>query len=124
MTLRVCRGYGSCGMEGQIGNLFEDIEKPIHIFFLGDHDPSGRDLEAATSTGGYKRPAEEILSRDALPSSRRILHVSTFLLRRSNLPTLAALASSGDMENMLPRLNSMPCRWRNCVGACVQRLEG
>jgi hypothetical protein len=45
VMLRPCRGYGSTGMEGQIGNLFEDIEKPIHIFYLGDHDPSGRDIE-------------------------------------------------------------------------------
>ena len=45
VMLRACRGFGSTGMEGQIGNLFEGIEKPIHIFYLGDHDPSGRDIE-------------------------------------------------------------------------------
>jgi hypothetical protein len=45
VRLRPCRGYGSCGMENDIGYLFEDIEKPIHIFFLGDFDPSGDDIE-------------------------------------------------------------------------------
>ncbi|WP_125486837.1 hypothetical protein [Edaphobacter aggregans] len=43
--LRACRGFGSTGMEGKIGNLFEDIDKPITVFYLGDHDPSGHDIE-------------------------------------------------------------------------------
>jgi len=45
ITLRVCRGYGSTGMETRIGEDFETITKPITVFFLGDHDPSGRDIE-------------------------------------------------------------------------------
>jgi hypothetical protein len=45
VMLRACRGFGSTGMEGQIGSLFESIQKPIHIFYLGDHDPSGHDIE-------------------------------------------------------------------------------
>jgi hypothetical protein len=45
VMLRVCRGFGSAGMEGVIGKLFEGIEKPIHIFYLGDYDPSGEDIE-------------------------------------------------------------------------------
>jgi hypothetical protein len=45
VMLRACRGFGSTGMEGQIGNLFESIHKPITVFYLGDHDPSGRDIE-------------------------------------------------------------------------------
>jgi hypothetical protein len=45
VTLRSCKGFGSTGMESQIGNLFEGINKPITIYFLGDHDPSGRVIE-------------------------------------------------------------------------------
>jgi hypothetical protein len=45
VTLRVCRGYGSTGMESRIGEDFEVIDRPITVFFLGDHDPSGRDIE-------------------------------------------------------------------------------
>jgi len=41
VRLRPCRGFASAGMEGEIGNLFEDINKPIHVFYLGDFDPSG-----------------------------------------------------------------------------------
>jgi hypothetical protein len=45
VMLRPCRGSGSTGMEGQIGHFFESIEKPIHVFYLGDYDPSGEDIE-------------------------------------------------------------------------------
>ena len=41
ITLRVCRGFGSAGMEDQVGRLFEDIDKPIVVFYIGDHDASG-----------------------------------------------------------------------------------
>jgi hypothetical protein len=45
VMLRACRGFGSTGMEGQVGSLFEGISKPITVFYLGDHDPSGHDIE-------------------------------------------------------------------------------
>jgi hypothetical protein len=45
VTLRVCHGFGSTGMEGQVGTLFEDIDKLITVFYLGDHDPSGHVIE-------------------------------------------------------------------------------
>ena len=45
ITVRVCHGFGSTGMETQIGTLFEDVRKDITIFYLGDHDPSGHDIE-------------------------------------------------------------------------------
>jgi hypothetical protein len=41
ITLRVCRGFGSAGMEDQVGRLFEDLDKPIVVFYIGDHDASG-----------------------------------------------------------------------------------
>jgi hypothetical protein len=45
VMLRACRGFGSTGMESQIGSLFEGVDKPIAVFCLGDHDPSGHDIE-------------------------------------------------------------------------------
>jgi hypothetical protein len=41
VMLRVCRGFGSAGMEDQVGRLFEGIDKPITVFYVGDHDASG-----------------------------------------------------------------------------------
>ncbi len=45
VTLRVCHGFGSTGMAGQVGMLFEDIPQEIAVFFLGNHDPSGHVIE-------------------------------------------------------------------------------
>lgn len=45
VTLRVCHGFASAGMEQDIGEFFEGIGKPITIFYLGDHDPSGHVIE-------------------------------------------------------------------------------
>ncbi len=44
VRLRPCRGFGSCGMETEIGDLFEGIDKPITILYVGDHDASGDDI--------------------------------------------------------------------------------
>jgi hypothetical protein len=45
VMLRACRGFGSTGMESVVGDLSETIKKPITVFFLGDHDPSGIDIQ-------------------------------------------------------------------------------
>jgi hypothetical protein len=45
ITVRVAHGFASAGMEGQVGNLFEDIDKEITVFYIGDHDPSGHVIE-------------------------------------------------------------------------------
>jgi hypothetical protein len=45
ITLRVCHGFGSTGMEGQVGRLFEGMDQSITVFFIGDHDPSGHVIE-------------------------------------------------------------------------------
>lgn len=54
LTLRVCRGFGSAGMEDQVGRLFEGIDKPITVFYVGDHDASGvlieRDMHRRVQT--------------------------------------------------------------------------
>lgn len=45
ITLRVSHGFGSVGMEQQIGSYFEGLDKEITAFYLGDHDPSGHSIE-------------------------------------------------------------------------------
>jgi hypothetical protein len=45
VTTRNVKGFGSAGMECHVGRLFEGIDKPITVFFLGDHDPSGIMIE-------------------------------------------------------------------------------
>jgi hypothetical protein len=43
--LRVCHGYSSTGMEMDVAHLFEDVDKPITVFYLGDADPSGFQMQ-------------------------------------------------------------------------------
>jgi len=46
--IRVCHGFGSTGMEGNVGETFADIArqgKQIMVFYVGDHDPSGHSIE-------------------------------------------------------------------------------
>lgn len=45
VTLRVLHGFGSAGMEHQVGDCFDGINRKIVVFYLGDHDPSGRIIE-------------------------------------------------------------------------------
>jgi hypothetical protein len=41
VTLRPCKGFGSCGQEHEIGDIFEGVTKPILVYYVGDFDPSG-----------------------------------------------------------------------------------
>lgn len=45
VMLRVCHGFSSTGMEGQVGSMFEVVGKDITVYYLGDHDPSGHVIE-------------------------------------------------------------------------------
>jgi hypothetical protein len=45
VALHVCRGYSSVSFAGEIADLWQQIEKPIFAYYLGDFDPSGFDLE-------------------------------------------------------------------------------
>jgi hypothetical protein len=45
VPLHPIRGYSSTSYAWTIAQNWKDIDKPITIYYLGDHDPSGRDLE-------------------------------------------------------------------------------
>jgi hypothetical protein len=45
VTVRVGKGFQSATRVHEIAELFASITKPIHVFYLGDHDPSGRCIE-------------------------------------------------------------------------------
>jgi hypothetical protein len=78
VTLRVCHGFGSTGMESQIGELFEGIRKPITVFYLGDHDPSGHDIERDIHERAQKASGREF------DMQRLAIHASD--IRAFNLP--------------------------------------
>ena len=39
------RGYSSTSFVWNIARDWKKIKKPIHVYYVGDHDPSGRDIE-------------------------------------------------------------------------------
>jgi hypothetical protein len=45
VPLRVIRGYGSVSYLWEAASLWREITKPIFVYYLGDHDPSGHDLQ-------------------------------------------------------------------------------
>jgi hypothetical protein len=44
VTIRVGRGYWSTTAAHNIAEFFATLDKPITVFYLGDHDPSGCDI--------------------------------------------------------------------------------
>jgi hypothetical protein len=46
VTVRVQRGFISTTKAFEIADHFDSIDKPIMVFYLGDHDPSGQCIEA------------------------------------------------------------------------------
>lgn len=45
ITVRVGRGFQSTTRVHEIEKHFASIGKPIHVYYLGDHDPSGCEIE-------------------------------------------------------------------------------
>lgn len=45
VPVRVGRGFVSVSRAHEIAERFQEIFKPITVFYLGDHDPSGRNIE-------------------------------------------------------------------------------
>ena len=45
VSLHPLRGYSSVSFAWSIAQRWAEIEKPIFIYYIGDHDPSGRDIE-------------------------------------------------------------------------------
>jgi hypothetical protein len=46
VTIHVWRGFASTTKTHEIAQRFAKIKKPIVVFYLGDHDPSGRVIES------------------------------------------------------------------------------
>jgi hypothetical protein len=78
ITLRVCKGYASTGMESRIGEDFEAIEKPITVFYVGDHDPSGQDIPRDIHRRAQEASGKEITIK------RLAIHPED--IKRFNLP--------------------------------------
>ena len=45
VPLHPLRGFCSTSFAYAIGEQWREIEKPIHVYYIGDHDSTGRDIE-------------------------------------------------------------------------------
>ena len=78
ITLRVCKGFASTGMQMRIGEDFELIAKPISVFYVGDHDPSGEDIPRDIHERGQRASGKNFTIK------RLAIHPED--IRRFNLP--------------------------------------
>ena len=46
VPLHVIRGFASLSFKHEIAELWARVQKPIHAYYFGDHDPSGHSVEA------------------------------------------------------------------------------
>jgi hypothetical protein len=124
VTVRVCHGFGSTGMESQIGDLFEGIAKPITVFYLGDHDPSGHEIERDI----YQRA--ECASGRKFSLVRLAIHAED--IRRFKLPPQVIKSSDSRAKGFERRfgkkaatveLDALPVEeLRRRVGDAIERL--
>jgi len=47
VPLHPLRGYSSTSFAFAIADEWRQINKPIHVYYIGDHDPSGRQIETS-----------------------------------------------------------------------------
>jgi hypothetical protein len=66
VPLRVTRGFSSTTVVHEVAELFQLMDKPVYVYYIGDHDPSGRaiDRDAVVRVRGYG--AEFTLTRLAI----------------------------------------------------------
>jgi hypothetical protein len=101
VTVRVGRGFLSTTKSHQIAQHFAQINKPITVFYLGDHDPSGRDIESDVrsrvqhyGSGHFKLERLAIFASD---------------IKKFNLPPLLVKESDSRAARFLERYSN------NCV---------
>lgn len=102
-----CRGFASATWANNIAELFRKTEKPKMVFYLGDHDPSGRCIE--------REVRKRILQYGSGPFTMRRLAILAGDIERFDLPPLRVkpsvprtVAFLGQYKNSCVELDSLP----------------
>jgi len=97
VTVRVGRGFLSTTKAHEMSELIQDSSKPMTVFYLGDHDPSGRNIE----TDLYER----IRSYGAKFVIKRLaIHAAD--IARFKLPPLRVKATDSRAADFLRRYSN------------------
>jgi len=83
VTLRVGRGFLSATRVNDIAQNFAHIEKPKTVFYLGDHDPSGQEIEASAFQKVQDRLFE--IASDRNDYSHTVLEVVRLAIHKSDI---------------------------------------
>jgi len=86
VTLMVCRGFSSISFLYEAAMDLSRIEKPIYIYFFGDHDPSGRNIESKVveSLGRHGVELDEFLRVAILPEDIEEYKLPPALAKKSD----------------------------------------
>jgi len=79
VPLRVTRGFSSTTVMHEMAESFQGIEKPVYVYYIGDHDPSGRAIDRDVAARLQSYGAEFTMTRLAIHPED---------IRKFNLPAL------------------------------------
>lgn len=119
VPLMVTRGYPSLSFVHSAAEAIEDVDKPVHLFYFGDHDPSGVDIP---------RMVEDSI-RDLAPSADIEFHrvaVTVQQIEELNLPTRPTKRTDSRSKHFhgdSVELDAIPpARLRAFVRSCIESL--
>jgi hypothetical protein len=95
ITVRVGRGFLSTTKAYEIAMRFNEISKPITIYYLGDQDPSGRNIETDL--------AARIRGYGSSPFTLKRLAIHASDIRKFKLPPLRVKTSDSRAKRFLEK---------------------
>lgn len=98
VTVHVGRGFLSTTKAHEIAARFSEISKAITVFYLGDHDPSGRNIETDVRS--------RVLAHGSGPFTLRRLAIHATDIRKFNLPPLLVKPSDSRSKSFLSRYSN------------------
>jgi hypothetical protein len=119
ITLRVCHGYGSTGMESQIGSLFTTIRKPVTVFYWATMIQADT-VSSRTCTRACSGPAESVSKCAVWRYMQPTSEPSIFRRKRSRVLIAALHPSAGSSGREPLRSNWTRCPRTNCAAGSLK----
>jgi hypothetical protein len=95
VTVRVGRGFVSTTKVHEVAQIISNTKKRFTVFYLGDHDPSGRGIESDLH--------ERIEAYDGIKFTMRRLAIHASDIQKFHLPPLLAKESDTRTQGFLRR---------------------
>ncbi|MCX6619673.1 MAG: hypothetical protein NTY38_01060 [Acidobacteria bacterium] len=118
VPLMVTRGYPSVSYLYEAAEAIADADKPAYLYYLGDHDPSGRDITRATEKGlrEFAPYAEIHFERVAVTEEQ--IHS----LRLPTRPTKTTDSRSRGFAGESVEVDAIPAAsLRSLIRGCIER---